>query len=202
MKNLDLKKIEKKAFLSVSQDGLFDIFIGYMFLVLGVSGLTEGWFPSQDANSIVSMVFMLSGPVFFMLAKKFIIAPRIGEVKFGQKRKMARKKVIIILALFIIITSLSGNLFINDTLPNSPLMSSLTMGVVIFIPLSIAAYYFNNTRLYFTAFLAALVEVMYNYAGGYIGICILGSVIILIGLTVFINFLKKHPVQNLNQVNI
>ncbi len=79
--NPNLKELEKKAYKSTFQDGLWDIQLGLIIL-----GIALNAFIRNDYFLIPYYAVII---VIFMAAKKFIIVPRIGLVKFGKERKRA-----------------------------------------------------------------------------------------------------------------
>ncbi len=76
---IDLKQLERKAYISYHEDGLVDLFLGFAVVMFGLLVLTE-------------MVIILAGSVFvwlllYIAAKRAITVPRIGLVEFSSGRK-------------------------------------------------------------------------------------------------------------------
>ena len=89
---LDLKSIEKKVYRSFFEDGFWDIFIGMLLLGFGL-GWTRIIFDIMEPLYIliISIIWTTITFLIYYLGKKFITLPRIGTVKFGQKRKARQK---------------------------------------------------------------------------------------------------------------
>ncbi|MFW9987785.1 MAG: hypothetical protein ACFFC3_03945, partial [Candidatus Odinarchaeota archaeon] len=130
--------------------------------------------------------------------------PRIGVVKPGPFQKSIRKKMfimgsvqIVILIIFIIIL-ITG---IYSGIQISGIISILIAGLFFMPFFAIAGYLMKYPRLYLIAFLEWLAiiinELLYDSMNSTIrwllSFGIMGSVIFLIGLVIFIRFLKKYP---------
>ncbi len=93
---IDLKQLERKAYLSYHEDGLVDLFLGFAAITFGLSVLTE-------------MVIVLAGSVIvwlfvYIAAKRLITVPRIGIVEFSSERKSRLSTLLWILVLVQIIS--------------------------------------------------------------------------------------------------
>lgn len=100
--NFDLKAIERKAFRSTYQDGLWDINLG--LIVIGMAMFVfrpeEGY---SALNFLWLMVTCLVANLIFWAGKKFITVPRMGQVRFGEIRKQKARTLAIIMAVFILV---------------------------------------------------------------------------------------------------
>ncbi|MFC1694489.1 hypothetical protein ACFL1R_13420 [Candidatus Latescibacterota bacterium] len=88
--DINLKELEKKAWMSTYEDGFVDIIIGMLLVNFAVALLIDEligrWY----------ILIMVPIPVLFALllnyfGKRNITAPRIGVAKFGAERKAAKK---------------------------------------------------------------------------------------------------------------
>jgi hypothetical protein len=75
---IDLKELEKKAYISYHGDGLMDFFWG-----LGIVGFVETVF--FDMTTFAGIVPALA-IILYSFTKKKVTVPRIGYVRFGQNR--------------------------------------------------------------------------------------------------------------------
>ena len=88
--NINLKEIERKAWKSCYQDGIWDIFLGLILLNFGIAPLME---EITGTTYLISYIILLVlGYIIFYGGKKYITVPRIGNVKFSPKRKLKRIK--------------------------------------------------------------------------------------------------------------
>jgi len=88
--DINLKDLEKKAWMSTHEDGFIDIIIGMLLVNFAVmpfiDELIGRWY----------ILIMVPIPVLFAslliyFGKRNITAPRIGFAKFGPERKAAQK---------------------------------------------------------------------------------------------------------------
>ncbi|MFX1320532.1 MAG: hypothetical protein ACFFAQ_02700 [Promethearchaeota archaeon] len=206
---VDLKEIEKKAYRSVFNDGLWDLFTGMLILNVGMGPLFNFVFESLGflAVLISSLVWNIITLLIFILGKKYITTPRVGYVKFGPKRKSKQLKLkIFLLGVFIVnlILFLLRLIGIIDYSQIQPFLITILLGFGIFtIPFCVIAYYLDFTRLYYYAFSGGLgfflTDLLNPIVGNPLDFIIIfgfiGGIIIVIGLYFFIHFLKKYPLS-------
>jgi hypothetical protein len=205
---ISLKELERKAWRSFFQDGLWDIYLGLLLLGMGSGrlaryiGLPEesGWSLLPNlAMSIVSMIFLWAG-------KRYITVPRMGRVKVGQKGKARKRKARILLTasvlvgavLFVVALVVPGNAPGRRNLAIVfPAVYVLNM-LVIF---SLGAHFLDFSRLYLIGVMYALPVpldiALEEFAGIDLGFAVFAApaaVILLIGTVLFIRFLRDYPV--------
>ena len=74
---INLKEIEKKVWTSTFEDGITDIGIGLVLLVLTFCQMFD------DARFYLYPLFIIPA-LFIIVAKKYITVPRMGLVKFSK----------------------------------------------------------------------------------------------------------------------
>ncbi|MFX1553355.1 MAG: hypothetical protein ACFFBV_05450 [Promethearchaeota archaeon] len=207
--SIDLKALEKKAYRSVFNDGLWDLFIGLIILSLGLSTLIGSFLNLSELWNIIvpSLLLNIMAFLIFYLGKKFITIPRIGFVKFGPKRKSKQLKlkmfllIVFIVNIILFILPFTG---LIKYIEIEPFILTLILGLGGFtFPFCVVAYFLDFTRLYFYAFSAGigffLTELLYPIVGAPLDIIIIfstiGGIIVVIGLYYFIQFLKKYPLS-------
>jgi hypothetical protein len=184
---IDLKKLEDKAWRTyMSQDGLYDIFMGIMLLTLAIQAYYYNiWFTS----------FIFVSVLVVTLGKRYITQPRIGLVKFGKARLMKQMKMMIaLLIVFLLLLSLfylsqfgSGFLENIDRLVFPAIIASIFIVIAVFL---------NYSRLGIYGLLFAFSEVLRGVYGRpvrNIAVLIIGIMALIIGLYVLYQFLKKYP---------
>jgi len=187
---VSLKEIERKAWTSYFEDGLWDVFLGAMLLIGGIRSLTDNVWYTLLVLSLVPVV---------PLGKKLITIPRLGYVKFGPGRKLKLGKakaalVISVLAVFALF--LLPVLFTHSGLPLPGIPVSPIMAAWIAVFFGVLAYYLDFKRLYAYGLLYGMSEVIWGQFGkpvGSVAQTIMGIAILVIGLVVFVRFLQRFP---------
>ena len=203
---LDLKSIEKKVYRSFFEDGFWDIFIGMLLL-----GFSLGWtriiFDIMEPLYIliISIIWNTITFLIYYLGKKFITIPRIGIVKFGQKRKARQKK----LKIFLLINVLFGCVVfiltffgLLEILAIGGSLTPLLIGLISYtFPFTIIAYFLEFNRLYIYALMGGfsffisvnIYSILGSPLDSIIGFGVPGGIIVAVGLIFLIKFLRKYP---------
>jgi succinate dehydrogenase hydrophobic anchor subunit len=184
---IDLKKLENKAWRTyISQDGLFDIFMGIMLLTLAIQAYFYNiWFTS----------FIFIGILVVTLGKIFITTPRIGLVEFGNKR-MKRQLMMMIALLMVFLVMLS--LYYLSQSGNGPaeIVNRIAFPAFIAAIFVIVAYYLNYPRLGIYGMLFAFTEVLrglYDRPVRNVAVLAVGLLALTVGFYVLLTFIKKYP---------
>jgi hypothetical protein len=205
--NLDLKAIERKAFRSVHQDGLWDIYLGGLLLVLSLFFAI----PESGQGELTYMGLALLGVLivflFFQLGKRYITMPRMGQVRFSPERQKRKVTLAWIMGAFVLIT-LGLNLYslyvwnaADSAQPvNLNLAPALERAVVASIAALIAgistmviSYFKEFTRGYYIAVLMGVAFFLTLWLDSTVPMIVAGALILLPGLVIFIIFLRQHP---------
>ena len=119
---INLKAIERRAWTSYFEDGLWDIFLGAMLLIGGIRSVTDYvWYTFL----ILPLILVLP------LGKRFTTTPRLGLVKFGRSRKGKQEKAVValiisVLAIFALMLLPNSGLALPPKMLISPMMARLT----------------------------------------------------------------------------
>jgi hypothetical protein len=211
---IDLKQLERKAFRSTFQDGLWDIFLGLLLLGMGVGMFIGGILGEGDDVSFLLLALTMIGlTVFvalvllgFFVGKKFITTPRIGRVKFGPARRARRRAVVLVLSLSVLVGVVL--LVLGWAFSIAPpewtalgwLIPAGAFGVNAVVVFSLIAYYLDYHRAYVygwfyalafptTILLAKHMDITFPIA--YI---VPAGGMILVGTVLFVQFLRQYPV--------
>ena len=204
LNEIDLKQIERKAFRSTYQDGLLDINLGA--IIAGMAIFLHH--PENGYSAINTISFVLVFGIFnslFMLGKKYITLPRMGQVRFGPVRQKKSKTLAIILAaivfLQVLVVGLSiisrqnpsfGEKLFGDY--NTERLAVAAVGSLFVGPsMLVIAYLTDFTRGFYIAPMMALAVFLMILIDQPIYPVVIGGLIILSGVVLFIRFLKKYP---------
>jgi len=192
---INLKNIERKAYTSYHQDGILDILIAIFILSFAAWIIADmvwlGW------------IFYLIAASIYAVAKRGITVPRIGFVKFPQQR--TKKMLWIAVSLGVLLNILGLVTFIQTEGGSTPVWLLFAIEhYMIVIGLFVAAlfcfvgYTFRAKRMYAYALLT-LVTFSVGYFLSYplyYYIILIGTLILLSGLTMLIRFIRKYPLPS------
>jgi hypothetical protein len=203
--NINLKELERKAWRSVFQDGLWDIYLGLLLLAMAITALLSDAGISETWQYGVYIGLIVLGMVILWTGKKFITVPRMGRVKFGPKRKAKLKVVRLLLAISVLV----GVLVYLITLTtkgnpsgwlNMKFMFPAIWMVNVLVLFSLGAYFLDFKRLYLIGVMYALpvpVDMMLKEFAhlrlAFIAFGVPAAVILIMGLVVFVRFVRDYP---------
>lgn len=191
--NVNLKKIERKAYLSYHQDGLWDIFLGIFFLGMGIF---------MFFNTVYLMGGLIAALVpMAIIIKKLVATSRLGYVKFAPQRQAQEKKgtakLIIILSLTAILglvnfMAFSGKAEWQTWIRN---LGIIPFGFVLSLVLGALGLLFDMKRLlvYAALILAAFVAGHLTDSDPPAYFILLGIIFLIVGPVMLIRFLRKYP---------
>jgi magnesium-transporting ATPase (P-type) len=206
--SLDLKNIEQKAFRATYQDGLWDIQMGGEVLCMSILAYST----SSEAKPFLRFGLFLAGlAVFYLIfwgGKKYITAPRLGQVKFGprrQKRKLIMVSVlagIVLLQVILLVGTIllwknpqwATNLGLHTSNRDLERMVVAVIGALFVGPSMVLLAYFNDfLRGYYIAVIVSLAVFALIWFGQPIFLIIAGLLIMIPGVILFVNFMRKYP---------
>jgi hypothetical protein len=205
-RDINLKELERKAWRSVFQDGLWDIYLGLLLMALAIYALLSKTKLPEAQQMVIYIGLMALSMLVLWAGKRFITLPRMGRVKFGPRGKTRRRKAAVLLAISVlvgalvsIVTSLGlkGNL--SDGLPLH-LVVPAAWALNMLVLFSLGAYFLDYDRLYLIGVLYALaVPILIwldEFAGiklGFIALAVPAGIILIVGLVVLVRFLRDYP---------
>jgi len=208
--NLDLKALEKKAWRSVFQDGLWDIYLGIILMAFAVSA----WLDKQPINDDLRMGIYIGVMVFAMVVlyvgKRFITIPRMGRARFGAERKKRRNIVRLVLFASVLVGLLlwwlTAVYFGGDREIPSKWMFPAIWVVNMLLVFGLGAYFLEYERLYIIGFLYALVlpldVIVKNLTQRDMDVYIFsgaGAIILVMGIVYLIRFIRDYKPLDFNQ---
>ena len=176
----NLQDVERRAWTLYFQDGLWDIFLGLLFLGGGLRSLTGNlWFYLLIAAGVLALI----------LGKRWITVPRLGQINFSPQRK-ARQNLLRV-AIFAVVL-LTAALALWTALPAGWIFVVLVPGIFLLM-----AYMMDFKRLYFYAVLITAFMVITEVYGDPLAAwaqIIAGLVPLSVGLVLLVRFLRRYPV--------
>ncbi|MCU0644705.1 MAG: hypothetical protein MUC94_10640 [bacterium] len=200
--NMNLNELERKAFRSTFQDGLWDIFIGILFTQFAIAPLLSArGFGDFWSSAALFPIYMMALAGVIVL-KKYAVAPRLGMVRFNKTRKSKFKKLILMTNIILVIGIIAGVLFVDLSHLNIKWLFPATFSLILLIGFSAMAYWLDLTRFYLYGAMNGLAvvvgEALYQWAGashhGFpVAFGVTSSMMIIIGIVLLVKFLRKHP---------
>lgn len=193
--NLNLKKLEKNTAAVIFQTGIVDLGIGMIFLVTAMAMLFD------DIRYYIDIFFIVP-PIFIILAKRYIVDPRMGVVELSTKRVRKSRLMSISITVFLVImvsmTFFGKSNFIGELVNPRWIIT----GIIFMICISVA-YFLEYHRMYLYAFILAgafnLSEVLRDHpeivSNNGMAYLIASIILMAIGGYYLSTFLKKYPVE-------
>jgi hypothetical protein len=204
--NINLKELERKAWRSVFQDGLWDIFLGLLLLAMAIGALLSDIGVPEAWSTTIYVTLMVLSMLVLWAGKKFITAPRMGRVTFGPKRKAKLNWVRVVLFISVLVGAgvFVAGLAMRSNRPewlNAAFFLGAAWVVNAMVVFSLGAYFLDFNRLYLVGVMYALpvpLDIMFHELVGmdltFFAFAVPAAVILLIGTVVLIRFLRNNPV--------
>ncbi len=198
---ISLKEAERRVFRTKYDDGLWDIFLGCFFLIFGVAlvlspSLGDFW------SSVVMLPLWGLAYLLVWLARRYVVSPRVGMVKFGparRKKLMWFTVVMLVVNVMALILGMVAALNVGKISGNA---TSMFLGMQLLLGFSLAGYFLDFTRLYVYGLLLGVSPPVgeWLFTHGYathhgfpITFGTVAGIMILTGLVIFLRLLRKFP---------
>ena len=192
-----LREIEKKAWFRTFEHGMWDIGIGSMFMMFGLSILTS--FPALSAIWVVGLF-----PGFREIGRKLVV-PRIGHVHFRERRKRATGRLTGMLTLTAVMGMVTFLFIAWVSKGAAPAWAQwISEHFVIFIgliwggALAATGWLVDFPRLYTYGALMSASLLITDFVKGYhlgFSLTVVGGLMLLTGIILLIRFLRRYPKQ-------
>jgi hypothetical protein len=204
---INLKEIERKAFRSTHQDGLWDIYFGLVVMAMSIFMYhpAGGYTP---LNPVLAVLITFTAYLLFMAGKKFITLPRMGQVKFGpmRKRKMTTLAIVLGVIVLLQVVLLGLTAFgwlnpeaadnLNSFLTSRDLMDAAVASIaalIIGVSFTAIAFFNDFPRGYYIAAMSSLAVFLMIYLNQPVYPILIGALIMLPGIVLLVRFLQKYP---------
>jgi hypothetical protein len=205
---LNLKELERKAWRSFFDDGLWDIYLGLLLASMGISGLLDRSGTGEDLGMTIYIGLLIVIMLAFWAGKRFVTVPRIGQVKFGRERKVRRIKTALVLfasvvfGLVVMLLTSAARRGVSPEVPWESVMPAL-WAVNMLVVFGAMGYFLDFERLYFIGLMYAITvplnEVLITLAEFRIGPYLFfgfGFLIVIVGVYILLRFLRNYPVPH------
>lgn len=192
-----LREIEKKAWFRTFEHGMWDIGVGSMFMMFGLSILVN--FAALSAIWIAALL-----PAFREIGRRLVV-PRIGHVQFRKRRKRAIGRLTGVLTVTASMGVVAFLFIMWITRGTAPVWAQwIGEHFVIFIgliwggALAGTGWLVDFPRLYAYGALMSGSLLITDFVKGYhlgTSLAIVGGLILLTGLVLLIRFIRRYPRQ-------
>jgi hypothetical protein len=198
--NVNLKEIERRAFLSYHKDGILDIYLG-MGIAIASSIFFIEFFPG-----ITGIIVLL--PILYAASKKQYTIPRLGYVKFSDSTKGRARRSVILAVLLGVVSCVAGLFAFYSVLATGyswvePLISNwkITAAIILSIVFTLFGYVSELKRMYYYAIVSFLVffSGMFISIPGYWLIITVGGIIFLNGLIHLYRFTQEYSLEHVQK---
>jgi len=201
---INLKELERKAWTSYFQDGLWDIYLGLLLLAMAISALLSDVGFSESLGMTILIGLEVLAMLVLWAGKKFITVPRMGRVRFGPKRKAKLNWVRVVLfisvlvgaGVFVAALAMRGN---RPEWLNGTFVFPAVWMVNAMVVFSLGAYFLDFSRLYLIGVMYALpvpLDIVFRKFSdidlSFIAFGAPAMVILIVGLVVFARFLREY----------
>ncbi|UCC21255.1 MAG: hypothetical protein JSV62_08255 [Promethearchaeota archaeon] len=204
-KKIDLKLIEKNI-LKTAQNGFFEVIIGFVVGGMAFGPIFRESLPSPYRYFLWPAIIVFIVCLAALFVFKYVIQPRMGIVKLGPSLKSIRRKLIIVTSTQFIIQIIFIILLVVGNGPGihvEGILFILIVGLFIMPLFATIAYLMKYPRSYligiliwFAIFLNELFYDLFDYRIRWLlSYGTVGCIIFIIGLAIFIKFLKKYPLS-------
>jgi MFS family permease len=201
---VDIKKIEKRAVQSFYDDGLVEIAVGLIFVLLSAYFLSQTIVPrGSSINAILMGLFMIVlvssnflGGRFVRFFKRRITYPRTGYVEFKKKEPSPRRRAAAAIAAGIIGASLAALYGLSSSVRT---LIPASYGVLIGIAVFVIANRIRLVRFMVLSAVSTMIGVGIAVAGfdeikgAFLYYLLFGLAVIASGLATLIIYLRRHP---------
>jgi hypothetical protein len=201
-RQVSLKEAEKSAFHATLNDGLWDILLGFFFLMFVIAPYLSARLGDFWSVAIFIPFWGLAYLAIWMI-RKCVVKPRIGVATYGRTRRVKLMRFNIIMLVINMTAFILGNIAAANLGRVSGQMISSFFGLLLILGFGLAAYFLDFGRLYIYGLLVGfspmIGEWLWNrgYASHHgfpVTFGVSAGVMILVGLIVFVRLLHDNPV--------
>lgn len=193
---INLRELERRAYLSYHEDGILDVIIGFGLI-------TAALWVLADMPWLIGSWIPIMTPIYIEIKKK-VTVPRLGQVEFSEQRKGKTRKTMFALVVFNMILFAAGFYvwmamdiggkpqWLLDLLSNYMVITGALGAIISWV----VAYITDLRRFYGYGLMNLIIFTLVGNMGVHISVSLVavGAGVTLYGLYLFSNFRKKYTV--------
>lgn len=183
---IDIEEIERSAFRSYFEDGLWEIYLGTLMVTWGVRTITDiPWF---------TLMILFAIPII-VLGKQFITVPRLGNVVWNKER--VNKRIIVLIGIMFALLTTVGIIAVtqSEVVPDV-VPGDLYFAIMVVVIFGLMAYLMEYWKLAIWGVFMAIGMLVSGFVGSIEGawvMLVLGILTATVGLILLAIFLRKYP---------
>jgi len=213
MTTLNLKDLEKKAWRSMFQDGIWDLFLGILLLAFAVSALLSDTGMAETPSMIVYIGIEVLAVLVLFAGKKWITIPRMGRATFSKVRSNRVLTVRVMLALSVVLGLIVFLLTIGysnrlDALGDPRVVFPAIWVINCLVLSGVGAYFLDFPRLLGIGVLYAItipldhaLSALLKFDASALGFGIPALIILGMGAVLLNRFLREYPIVSMGEAS-
>ena len=199
--SISLKEAERRAFRSTFDDGLWDVFLGFFFLMFAFAPILSVYLGDFWSSAVFLPVWILVYLAILCIRKR-IVKPRMGVAKYGRSRQVKMKRFTVIMLVINTILFLLGLYAAANFRAMPGWTVAVVLGLMLLMGFSLSAYFLDFNRLYLYGLLAGFAPLVgewlfLNKGASHHGYPIvfgfMAVFMVVVGLVVFLRLLRENP---------
>lgn len=185
-----LADLERRAWRSTFDDGLFDLLLGSMLVL--------NWLASVVPNDRLLYPFFIALVGGYVIVKRYVVLPRAGLARFGAPRRQRKAWSVAVLfasallGLVMMLLVSSGGAA-AAWLRTHPIVFEAGFPLLVVAVFSALASLLDVTRIHAIGVVMALAFGTQLWFDRAIGFLVGGAVVCIPGLVLLLRFLRRHP---------
>ena len=207
MTDHDLETLEQRTFLTVTDDGLWDVLIAAVFANLAIGPLLSEDLGDFWSSALLAPVWLAMYLVIRVVRRR-IVNPRVGTVRFGTDRRRRLRKLSIVMLIVNVLAALLGAVAAIGVQTNwldlgdGSIGYPLGLGIVVLVGFSGAAFVTGIARYYPYGLMLSVAPLigewlwrndLATHHGYPIVFGTAAAIILVTGIARFMAVLRSHP---------
>lgn len=202
---VDLERLEREAFRRFYDDGLVDLYIGTMLVMMGIVAVLTSDTDNLARATLVTAGAALAVTIPMLVVRRHLLRTRLGAFRPGPERRRRIKgtwlallvSVIVGVIVFAVVTLTQGDGTADMVESLLPAVWFLN-GVLVF---GAGAYFLNVPRFYFHGVMWGIAmplliwpDALWGYRiAPWLALGLPGSAIAAVGIYKLVTFLRRYP---------
>lgn len=205
----NLGSLEKEAFRKFYEDGLFDIYLGAILIVMGIAAVITDQIENETAGMFVTLGLALAVTIPTLVWRRSLLRSRLGTFEPGpaRRRRIRGTRLVLLgsVVLGVIVFGVAAAAFNSDvSVDTLGAMVALIWFINSVAVLGAMAYFLDVPRFYAHGVIVGLAMPLMiwpdllwdNKVAPWIALGIPGLVVMAVGVYKLVHFLRNYPVQD------